>query len=77
MNELGLSSEVKQSKLIIQRHLGYKAMIPGAGQWTMLKELKDECWHCGQHILTVFIWTPRIGQLTSIKDRGIVKHYRE
>jgi len=61
MNELGVSSGVKQSKLILQRHLGYSEMMPGAGQWQLLTELKDECWHCGQHILTLFIWTPRIG----------------
>ena len=43
----------------------------------MLTDLKDECWHCGQHILTLFIWTPRIGQLTAEKDQNIVKHYRD
>ena len=29
MNELGLQSGIKESKLIIQRHLGYKEMQPG------------------------------------------------
>ena len=51
----------ESSKLIIQRHLGYKAMIPGDAQWRMITDPQEECWHCGQHILTLFIWTPRIG----------------
>jgi len=61
MNELGFKSGIKQSRLIVQRHLGYQKMIPGAAQWELLTEQKDECWYCGQHILTLFIWTPRIG----------------
>lgn len=51
----------ESSKLIIQRHLGYKTMIPGSGQWRLSTAPSEECWHCGQHILTLFIWTPRIG----------------
>ena len=29
------------------------------------------------HILTLFIWTPRIGQLTASKDQKVIKHYLE
>jgi hypothetical protein len=36
MGDLGVRTDIRHSKLIIQRHLGYKAMIPGAGQWELL-----------------------------------------
>ena len=77
MGDLGVRTGIKQSRLIMQRHLGYKEMIAGAGQWELLTKQKDECWHCGQHILTLFIWTPRIGLLTSSKDQVVIKHYRD
>lgn len=47
MNELSLMSSINSNNLIIQRHLGYKEMLPGAGKWQLLTQSKDECWHCG------------------------------
>jgi hypothetical protein len=61
MNEVVQPTLIEKKKCIITRHLGYKTMIPGAGQWTILTDDKNECWFCGQHILSLFIWTPRIG----------------
>ena len=52
-------------------------MIPGIGQWKMITDGKDECWVCGQHILTLFVWTPRIGQLSNIKDERVGKHFKD
>ena len=77
MNEVVQPALLEKKKCIITRHLGYKNMIPGAGQWTIITDEKNECWFCGQHILSLFIWTPRIGQLSSIKDPKIVKHFED
>ena len=52
-------------------------MQPGAGQWRIMTDQREECWHCGQHILTLFIWTPRIGQLAGSKDKGLIKYYKD
>ena len=72
MNELDLRGGYKSQKLVIQRHLGFKSLIPGAAQWKLYTDSKHECWHCSQHILTLFIWTPRIGQLSAIKDQEVI-----
>ena len=42
-----------------------------------MTDQREECWHCGQHILTLFIWTPRIGQLAGSKDKGMIDYYKE
>ena len=50
-------------KCIIQRKLGHKGLMPGAAQWSVHTEhgYLDECWICAHYIMTVFVWTPRIG----------------
>ena len=35
------------TRLIINRHLGYKAMQPGAGQWKLITDPREECWYRG------------------------------
>ena len=52
-------------------------MIPGSGQWKIATDANDECWFCGQHILTLFLWSPRIGQLSQVKDQKVRKHYKD
>lgn len=66
---LGNSTGVAESsKLIIQRRLGHKVLIPGIAQWRVNTEQKDECWICAHSIMTVFIWSQRIGQMASSSD---------
>ena len=68
MPEVGRETQ----KLIIQRKLGHKQLMPGAAQWDMLTDRTDECYICGHYILTFFIWTKRIGQLAKEKDENVV-----
>ena len=68
LGDIDMEGSFLSNKLIIHRRLGFKHILPGAGQWQVSSDKKDECWHCGQHILTLFLWTPRIGSLTSDKD---------
>ena len=41
-----------------------------------MMDKQNECWRCSQHILTIFLWTPRIGDMTSEKDAEKVKYYK-
>ena len=47
MNEINHASTFDMRRCIISRHIGYKKMIPGAGQWRIIQDTKDECWICG------------------------------
>ena len=76
MNEFNHPKIMDKKTCIITRHIGYKTMIPGVGQWKIITDLKDECWFCGQHILTLFVWSPRIGQLSQVKDNAVTKHFK-
>lgn len=69
------ATNVEQKKLIITRQLGFPDLMKGAAQWTILTKPKDECWVCGQWAFTLFIWTPRFGQLAMVKDESKIKHY--
>lgn len=66
---------MEQKKLLIQRQLGHKVIMPGAAQWKVYTEQKDECWICGHYIMTVFVWTPKIGKIAMEKDPATVKHF--
>lgn len=78
INDFGIDlPRLESSKLIIQRHLGHKNLIPGAGQWGVYTEQKDECWICGLHIITLFVWTPRIGKLASTKESSTIEYYKK
>ena len=61
MNEINFPTALDKKTCIITRHIGMQKFIPGSGQWQILTEPRDECWHCGQHNLALFIWSPRIG----------------
>ena len=37
----------------------------------------SECWYCGQHILTLFLWTPRISELCQVRDPNVVEYYKD
>lgn len=45
------------NKLIFQRYLGHKNLIPGSGQWRMLTETGQKCWICSGSIFTLVFWT--------------------
>ena len=40
-------ANVSDQKLIIQRHLGFKDIMPGSQRWKILTDNNSECWHCG------------------------------
>lgn len=63
-------------RCIIQRHLGHKDLMPGSSQWSILTRQKDECWICARYVMTVFIWTPRIGNFAGEKDPNVLNHYK-
>ena len=78
MNDNSLMSHsFDYRKLIIQRNLGFKRLIPGAGQWHVCTDQKAECWVCNQSVLTLFLWKPRVGQLCGIKDKKTVSYYQD
>ena len=63
-------------KMIIQRQLGHKELMPGSAQWGVYTELKDECWICNHSVMTLFVWTPRIGLIACEKDITANTYYR-
>jgi hypothetical protein len=78
MNETSIvATNVEQKKLIITRQLGFKDLIPGCGQWQVLTKMRDECWVAGQHILTIFLWSFRIGNTSEEKDDAKLKYYHD
>ena len=73
-----VSNTFNARKLLITRKIGFKELIPDSGQWKLSTDPKDEeCWVCTKAIMTVFIWTPRVGQLSASKDVPSIKHYEE
>jgi hypothetical protein len=54
-----------EKKLKIQRHLGFKELMPGSSQWEIITDSKHESYLDNQHIMTLFLWTPRIGEIAS------------
>ena len=76
-DQSAMTPGVEQQKLIIQRQLGHKILLPGAAQWNVFTNQKDECWICGHYIMTVFIWTPRIGAIAKEQDPKICDHYKK
>lgn len=78
MNDIDLMSQNFDSqRLIIQRNIGFKDIIPGSGQWAVLTDKKEECWICNQSVMTIFLWKPRIGSLTALKDKTTVDYYKK
>ena len=41
------------------------------------KREKDECWYCNKSILTVFLWKPRLGELSKVKSQATREHYEK
>lgn len=50
-----------QKKFIFERKLGHKMDIPGSGQWSMLNEDHQQCWHCANQIYTLVFWSRHFG----------------
>lgn len=42
----------------------------------MHTEQKDECWICAHSIMTVFIWSHRIGQVASTDESITIGYYK-
>ena len=43
-------------QMILTRMIGLKEQMPGSGQWRLLTQASDECWHCNQWIYTLIFW---------------------
>ena len=50
--------------------------MPGSAQWGIYTGVKDECWICNHSVMTLFVWTPRIGLLSCSKDLNELAHYK-
>ena len=46
MYGVGASASMQQTKLIIQRHLGLKDIMPGSQQWELVTQTKEDCYMC-------------------------------
>lgn len=58
--------------LTLQRIIGHKEEIPGAGQWTIrTTQEKDGCWHCDNWMYTLIFWHPEIGEFNKRNSIGI------
>ena len=42
--------------MVLTRVIGFKEQMPGIGQWNMLTQAEDSCWHCDQWIYTLIFW---------------------
>lgn len=43
-------------QMILSRVIGFKEQMPGSGQWRMLDDPVDQCWHCDQWIYSLIFW---------------------
>ena len=77
LGEIDMEGSFLSRKLIIHRHLGLKHAFKNSAQWVVMSDKKSECWRCSQHILTIFLWTPRIGDLTCDKDEAKIQYYKK
>ena len=74
-NRIDIDTEKKT--LVIQRHLGFKELLPLSAKWKVCANEYSECWYCNFHILTLFVWVPRISQMSDIKDSEVREYYQE
>ena len=51
--------------------------MPGSAQWKVCTDEAVECFYCGQHILTLFLYTDRLSQLSEVKQPEVVKYYKD
>lgn len=62
-------------KLIITRKLGFKKITFGLGQWQIHTKKEEECWICGGHICTLFLWSKEIGEKCSVNDMMVEEFF--
>ena len=48
INDIMKFSDGGSHKLVIQRQLGYKELVPQSGRWKLHNDELSECWFCGQ-----------------------------
>jgi len=77
MGDIDMEGSYLASTLVFSRNLGMKHIMPGLAQWQVLDEKRSECWRCDQHMLTIFLWTPRIGLMTSSQIADQILYYKE
>ena len=67
----------ESQRLILNRHRGFEKVLPDSEKWALMSTRKDECWNCDKHIVALYIWTPRVGLFSMIKDEDEINYYRE
>ena len=55
----GLDNET----LLLTRMRGFVHLMPDSKKWKLSTKSKEECWLCEEHLITLYIWTPKIGLL--------------
>lgn len=46
MTDIDMEGSFLSRKLVIERNLGIKHVMPGMAQWKVLSDKKQECWRC-------------------------------
>ena len=77
LGEIDMEGSFLSNRLIISRHLGTRHVMPALARWAVKTDKKSDCWRCNQHILTIFLWTPRIGALTGEKNEEKIRYYKK
>ena len=54
---------------------GFDHIIPNASKWKLLIDSKDDCWACEEHMITLYIWTPKIGLFHMVQDKDEINYY--
>ena len=73
----GINQKITSQKLVLTRHRGLCKHLTNANKWKPLTQPDQDCWICDKHVIALYMWTPKIGMMTMIKDQGEIKYYQE
>ena len=63
------------ANFIFTRHIGLKESMPGSGQWKMVTDNDDACWHCDQWTYTLVFWNKEaIGERARLSCNPLLCH---
>ena len=68
---LKMTATDTKKTLILNRKLGLEKVIKGSSNWQILsgsQHCYQHDWVTDSHILTVFLWSPKIGQLIGCNE---------
>ena len=57
VNDFG-EDTATDSRMIFTRVLGHKDLMPGSGQWKLIKDKHEECWVCDQEVYGLVFFDP-------------------